>query len=55
MYSDEVCDDDICEIIANFPNNKSTRLNGLTSKLLNEISTHTIYTLTYGYCHLSKV
>jgi len=46
MYCDTVHSDEISRIIANFPNNKSPGLDGITPKLLKEISTDVIRPLT---------
>ena len=47
MYCDAVHSEEICRIIANFPNNKSSGLDGITLKLLKEISTDVTHPLTY--------
>jgi len=47
MYCDAVHSEEICRIIANFPNNKSPGLDGITPKLLKEISTDVIHPLAY--------
>jgi len=49
MCCDVVHSEESCKIIANFPNNKSRSpgLDGITPKLLKEISTDVIHPLTY--------
>jgi len=47
MYCDTIQSDEIFKIISNFSNNKSPGLDGITPKLLKEISTDIIQPLTY--------
>jgi len=47
MYCDTIQSDEIFKIIRNFSNNKSPGLDGITPKLLKEISTDIIQPLTY--------
>ena len=46
MYCDIIRSDEIVKITRNFSNNKSPGLDGMTSKLLKEISTDIIQPLT---------